>query len=104
MTDQTDAVVAEMPADGVEIVDIVVDALFDLRSIGDMVRPAAISRIAKDQRPTIGQPRKRIRQIHTIRDDHGIGPVSHYLREQAHTIVRRDMFLTWFHRSDPLNR
>src|SRR5262245_55965648 len=92
-----------MPAAGVEVVDIMMDASFALRSCGYPVRGTSISWIGEDQRPAAGQPCKGVRQVDAIRNDHDIGSITHDLHEQAHTIVGRDMFLTWRHRVAPLN-
>jgi hypothetical protein len=59
VSDQVDATEPEMPADRFQIIDVVMDASFQLRAVGDVIRPAAIARVAEDQRVTVGERNRR---------------------------------------------
>jgi hypothetical protein len=102
VSDQVDATEPEMPADRFQIIDVVMDASFQLRAVGDVIRPAAIARVAEDQRVTVGERLEGVEEIDPVGDEDGCRALSQLLDEQTHSIIRRRVVFGRLHRETPL--
>src|SRR5215475_13983515 len=87
MPEQTDTIDAEVTSNGIEVVDVMVNALLDFRGIGHLIGTAPIPRVTKDQRPIGGEACKRVREIHTVCNNDDIRTVPDRLHEQPHAVI-----------------
>jgi hypothetical protein len=58
---------SEMPADGIQIVDVVRDAPDQFRPVGNEIGTAAIAHVIEDQRAPVGEALEIVEQIKPIR-------------------------------------
>jgi hypothetical protein len=73
------------------------NAAFDPDEIRHRIREATIARIAKDQRPMIGEARKGVREIDTVGNDDRIWTVPNDLHEQPHPVIGGDVLASLGH-------
>jgi hypothetical protein len=93
VADQVQRVEAEVAADGVEVLHVVVDAPGELRGVPDRVRAAAIARVVDDQRAALRQRLEVVPEREAVRDDHGLRAGAHQLEKQARSVIRQDVAL-----------
>src|SRR5262249_55548502 len=101
MADQADTIDPEVTPNGVEVLDVVMNAACDPRWILYLIGEAAIARIAKDQRPMVGKARKGVREIDTVWDDDRLGTVPNDLHEQPYAVIGGDVLASLGHLAPP---
>jgi hypothetical protein len=101
MSDQADTIEPEVTANGVEVLNVVMDAAFDPGEIRHRIREATIARIAEDQRPMMGEARKGVREIDTVGNDDRIWTIPNDLHEQPHPVIGGDVLASLGHLAPP---
>jgi hypothetical protein len=97
VSNDVDGLDAAMPADGFEIVDIVMDAACEPGAIGDGFRAAAIPQVEKNDGPVAGQALEIFDHVKSVGDDHGSRAGSQLVKEQADAVRRSDKSLVRTH-------
>jgi hypothetical protein len=84
-----------MPADGVQVIDVVMDAPCQLGAVTDGLRLAAIAQVEEDDRPSIGETLEALEHMNRVGYDDWVGAAPQLLEEQPNSIARGDVTLAW---------
>jgi hypothetical protein len=70
VADEHEAIEAEVPAHGVEVVHVVVDAALEKGRIGHGLGAASVPHVVEDERPARREAREVLQQMEAVRQDH----------------------------------